>query len=156
MIGSLDVESLYPSLNIDRCVEVIKQKLFLSRMEFSNLQWKEIALYLRYNMDEREIQQSAFRDILPSRRYKRRPPLFTRSGSCNIKKIRHQPWIFHQQRDPDRYMVRDMYCEAVGIMIKRTMELHDFRIDSEIYRQSKGGAIGMDLTGVVSDIYMCE
>jgi len=42
------------------------------------------------------------------------------------------------------------------VMIKRTMELHDFQLDGTIYRQSKGGAIGMDLTGVVSDIYMCK
>ena len=34
--------------------------------------------------------------------------------------------------------------------------IHDFKVDEVIHRQSEGGAIGMDLTGVVSDIYMCE
>ena len=52
--------------------------------------------------------------------------------------------------------MRTMFCEAIGIMINRTMELHDFQIDGTIYRQKEGGAIGMDLTGVVSDVYMCE
>ena len=34
--------------------------------------------------------------------------------------------------------------------------MHDFQFDGHIYRQLKGGAIGMDLTGVIADIYMCE
>ena len=49
-----------------------------------------------------------------------------------------------------------MFCEAIAIMVKKTMTLHDFVVDGLIYRQSEGGAIGMDLTGVVSDIYMCH
>ena len=34
--------------------------------------------------------------------------------------------------------------------------LQDYQIDGEVYRQAEGGSIGMDLTGVVSDIYMIE
>ena len=29
-------------------------------------------------------------------------------------------------------------------------------LDGEIYRQTSGGSIGLDLTGVISDIYMCH
>ena len=35
------------------------------------------------------------------------------------------------------------------------MSLHDFHFDGDIYRQKSGGSIGLDLTGVLSDIYMC-
>ena len=41
-------------------------------------------------------------------------------------------------------------------MIVHVMSLHDFHFDSVIYRQRTGGSIGLDLTGVVSDIYMEE
>ena len=41
-------------------------------------------------------------------------------------------------------------------MIVKTMSLHDFRFDGKVYRQRRGGSIGLDLTGVISDIYMCE
>ena len=150
-VGSLDVESLYPSLNIEKCVGVIKEKLFGCDMDFENLRWKEIALYLKYN-DETNIE---FQQYLPRRRFNRRPPKFTRSGSMNNQKIRHSPWIFPTQT-PDERTTKKMFCEAVGIMIEKTMHLHDFQIDGVIYRQREGGAIGMDLTGVVSDIYMCE
>jgi hypothetical protein len=56
---------------------------------------------------------------------------------------------------PDEEVVRRMFCIAVGVMVKRTMELHDFVIDGKIFRQKRGGSIGLDLTGVVADIFMC-
>ena len=154
VIGSLDVESLYPSLNIPKCVEVIKKKLISCTMDFENLEWKEIMLYLRYNLKEEEVVRNGYQDFLPRRKYHRRPPLFIRSGSNNNMKIRYQPWIFPPK--PEEWMIREMFCEAIATMIRRTMELHDFQIDGEMYRQREGGSIGMDLTGLVSDIYMCE
>ena len=52
--------------------------------------------------------------------------------------------------------MRVMFCIAIEMMVKRTMSLHDFEFDGSIYKQMKGGSIGLDLTGVVSDIYMCD
>ena len=34
--------------------------------------------------------------------------------------------------------------------------MHDYRFDGQMYQQNEGGSIGLDLTGVVSDIYMSE
>ena len=48
-----------------------------------------------------------------------------------------------------------MFCLAFKCLIKVTMSTHDFYFDGQIYRQKSGGSIGLDLTGVVSDIYMC-
>ena len=48
-----------------------------------------------------------------------------------------------------------LFCVAIGVMVRRTMELHDFSIDGKIFRQKRGGSIGLDLTGVVADIFMC-
>ena len=33
---------------------------------------------------------------------------------------------------------------------------HEFQFDGTIYRQSSGGSIQLDLTGVLSDVYMCH
>ena len=84
-----------------------------------------------------------------------RPPKFETSGSSTTKETRFEPWIF-DVGDPSDVEVRVMFCVAVGIMVKRTMELHDFSIDGRIFRQKKGGSIGLDLTGVISDIFMCR
>ena len=43
---------------------------------------------------------------------------------------------------------------AIRMMIEKTMSLHDYVYDKKIIRQKEGGSIGLDLTGVVVDIYM--
>ena len=47
-----------------------------------------------------------------------------------------------------------MFCKAIQIIIVKTMSLHDIIFNGKIYRQEKGGAIGLDLVGVVASIYM--
>ena len=58
--------------------------------------------------------------------------------------------------EPESMTVREMFCDALGCMIVKAMKLHDFKFDGQIYRQKEGGAIGMDLRGVIADVYMCE
>ena len=49
---------------------------------------------------------------------------------------------------------KDVYSSAIRIMIEKTMNLHEYVDDGNIIRQKEGGSIGLDLTGVVSDICM--
>ena len=42
------------------------------------------------------------------------------------------------------------------VMIQKTMSVHDFQLDGKLYRKRGGGSIELDLTGVVSDLYMLE
>ena len=91
VVGSLDVVSLYPSLNIPRCARVVRDALFESNLEFRNLQWKEIALYFRYHLDQRDIMTEGLGWICPRRRHDRRPPMFVSSGSDRGKNKRYGP-----------------------------------------------------------------
>ena len=61
MVGSLDVESLYPSLDITRCAKVVSRKLYESDLKFTDLNWKEIALYLVFHLSEEELQEEQIR-----------------------------------------------------------------------------------------------
>ena len=124
IVGRLDVNSLYPSLNVDRCVEVVKEKFYQSELVFVDLEWKEVALYLKYHMTDNEIRTVGLRDYVPTSRFNRRPPLFTRSGSQSNRKIRHSTWRF-PSIPPDEIILRKMFCEAVAVIVKRTMRLHD-------------------------------
>ena len=84
VIGSLDIEALYPSLDIEKCASVVSEKLYESEITFANLQWEEIGLYLRYMMTDEELQTKQLSEHVPKRRNRRgRPPLFHASGSDN-------------------------------------------------------------------------
>ena len=156
IVASLDIDALYPSLDIKECTKSILRKLFESDIVFENLQWIDIVLYLRYRMNDEEWEKKEYREYCPTRKTKKGPkPKLTGSGTSNSRETRMNAWIFKNETPSDE-MVRKMFCDAIGIMIEKTMEMHDYKYDGKIYRQMKGGAIGMDLTGVIADIYMCE
>ena len=152
-VGSLDVTALYPSLDMKNCVKVIGARLYNSEMVFQNLQWKEIALYLKYHLSIEECTDDDMRRYLPRRKYKGKNPIFVCSGSKNDSKERYEPWMFDSD-GPDEIQMRKMFCKAMEIIIMKALSLHDFTFNGKIYRQEKGGAIGLDLVGVVASIYM--
>ena len=155
IIGSLDVDALYPSLNIDRCARVFRNKLFESKLKFPGLSWKSIALYLHYRVSEQDLVEEGIQEYCPQRRTNRgHPPEFWANGVKRDDHERFGPWVF-SSTPPDEITVRRMFCIAIENMIKVTMSLHDFQFEGTIYRQNTGGSIGLDLTGVLSDVYMC-
>ena len=155
ILGSLDVKSLYPSLNIEKCAKVIRDRLNESKFQFIGQDWKEITLYLRYHMSEEELKEEGILHFCPKRKHNGKPPEFTSSGSDQRIIKRHGPWRF-LTKAPDSKETKYMLCIAIERMIRRIMRSHDFEFAEEIYRQNVGGAIGLDLTGVLADIYMCQ
>ena len=140
-MGNLDVDALYPSLDIERCSEVVSNKHLESEITFERLDWKEIALYLRYHMDEDEIQREGYGVVCPVRRSNLgRPPIFTTSGSSKDDSKRLDPWVFGK-RPPSRRKIRRMFCYAIRLMMRETMKSHDFQFNGHVYRQREGGSI---------------
>ncbi len=106
-------------------------------------------------MDDNGLQEAGFTPFCPRWRKRGKPPFFITSGSSSKCDIRYGPWIFPRKK-PGGEKSRYMFCRAIEVLICKTMSLHDLNFDSQIYRQAAGGSIGLDLTGIVSDIYMCE
>ena len=71
IVGSLDVDALYPSLDIERCARVVGQKLYDSDLTFPLLDWREISLYLVFYLTEEEIGLRRLTGCLPRRRTNR-------------------------------------------------------------------------------------
>ena len=67
---------------------------------------------------------------------------------------RHQPWIFPNLSTVSIEMKRKMLVEAVRVVLRTLLETHTYNFAGEIRRQREGGAIGMELTGVVAQIFM--
>ena len=81
IIGSLDVNALYPSLDIKTCAKVFRDKLFESKMSFPGLSWKDCGLYLRFHMDEEDLIREGIVEYCPRRRtLVGHPPEFQASG----------------------------------------------------------------------------
>ena len=154
-IGSLDIEALYPSLDIPKCAEVVSQELYKSDIEIKNINWKEVMLYLRYMLDDNKIRKKGLWRFCPKRRCAvGRPPTFTSSGSVTDREERFKSWKFRKVK-PCRDIIRIMFCEAIRILIRETISNHAFQFNGNIFKQETGGAIGLELVGVIANIYMC-
>ena len=132
IVGSLDVDSLYPSLDIRHSVRVVREVLFDSDLKFEKLDWKEIALYLKFHLADDEIAEERLGRICPYARSDRgRPPTFSASGSDADMRVRHGPWVF-RQKNPGQRLIRRMFCVAVRVVIEKTMSVHKFQLDEVI------------------------
>ena len=67
---------------------------------------------------------------------------------------RFDPWLFGDTV-PDNETTKRMFSIAIGILVTETVTNHVYRYDSKILKQEEGGAIGLELVGVVANIYMC-
>ena len=107
-------------------------------------------------MSDAELNEKEYKKYCTNRKTMRGPrPKLTGCGMANSREDRMKAWIYRKEV-PNDDIVRMMFCDAIGVMIEKTMEKHDYKFNGKIYRQKQGGAIGMDLTGVIADIYMCE
>ena len=155
IVGSMDVEALYPSLDIDFTVEKVCEVLYESAVKFEGVDYKELGLYLSLVKNDDELRRMGLLDVCPKRRYRRGPrPNITGCGTKEDAEERHRPWIFPNISAISYETKREMFVEAVRIVLKVLLETHTYEFAEVIKRQRKGGPIGMELTGVVAQIFM--
>ena len=153
-VGSLDIEALYPSLDIEKCAKIITKELYEGEIMIENVEWKEVMLYLRYMLDDDELTAKDLWEYVPKRRTNRgRPPTFISSGSDLHEEERLKSWVF-PELEPDENIKKKMFADAIGVLIIKTISNHVYQYNSTIFKQVEGGAIGLELVGIIANIYM--
>ena len=83
-------------------------------------------------------------------------PKITGCGSKLKRSERFECWNPSERNasdaEPDKK--RKMLTEALRIVIKFIMKNHVYEFDNKIHKQSKGGAIGVELTGDLTKVFM--
>ena len=155
VIGSMDVEALYPSLDIDFTIDKVCELLYESSVEYEGLNLKELGLYLSLVMNDNELQEKEIHTGCPTRQHRRGPrPNLTGCGTTEKEEDRHRPWLFPDQENISKDLQRRMFVEAMRVVLKALLETHTYEFAEVVRRQTKGGAIGMELTGVIAHIFM--
>ena len=78
----------------------------------------------------------------------------TGCGKEENKEKRHAHWIFPDVSRTDEGTKRRMLVEALRIVLKKLLKTHAYEFAEQIRVQRRGGPIGMELTGVVAQIFM--
>ena len=152
IVGSMDVEALYPSIDIEfaveRCIELLRE----SGIQYTNIDFDELGLFLAFNDTEENLKTLDLWKYCPTRvRKNGRQPVFTASGINSNTSLRWRSWIKCEIRPDD---VTNMLTHALSITLKYTLNNHICEFNSELFKQQNGGAIGVGVAGDVATLFM--
>ena len=151
-IGSLDVEALYPSLEINQCSKLCGEMVSESGLKFEGVDWVWVAKYVALCWTREEVNRRELGELVPYKKSKRgfKPTLLT--VSIDDKKER---WRFG--KTPDKYTSEDkkqLMQALVEITVSATFANHFYKWKGQIYKQEAGGPTGLRGTGSCAKISM--
>ena len=153
VIGSMDVKSLYPSLDIQLVIDVVGEEFDRSDIKIEGVEYDEVGLYISLNKNSEYIDRVNLSEYCPKRKRRRRKPMMTGSGSAKNKEKRFEPWL-PAEKKPNIFVAKIMIKEALKIVLHLIMDNHMYHFNNVLRKQVKGGAIGLDLTEVIARIFM--
>ena len=119
-----------------------------AKLKFSNINRKEAVQYVALNFSREEIAKEGLTQVIPTKQPGTNIRLAARegdqSGLFNYTNVR-------DVTDDDLTMVMGMIISKITHV---NMSNHFYTFQGNVYKQSKGGAIGSELTGEVSRLYM--
>ena len=94
ILGSADVDALYPSLDVPFTVDKVCDMFNESDVTYENINYNELGLYIALNKTQEEIEDLGLSDMCPKRRSRRGPrPNVTGCGCIVNENERYKPWI---------------------------------------------------------------
>ena len=154
IVGSADVKALYPSLDVAFTVDKVCEVFYESGVRVEGVNVEELGLYLSVSLKEDELIEEGIARYCPKRKSNRgRAPSITGSILEEKKEKRFMSWKPASDQ-PDEVATRRMLTEAMRVALLFIMKNHVYTFDGTVRKQAKGGAIGLELTGVLAQIFM--
>ena len=151
----MDVKSLYPSLNIEHTIKVVCEMFESSTVDIDGIDFEEISFYIAVTMNQDEINQTGLADFCPKRKATRgRRPKITGVGTLNEKEKRYAPYTMPDTSTFTNEIKRRMISTALSVALTFVMKNHVYNFNNELRKQREGGAIGLELTGLLARIFM--
>jgi hypothetical protein len=157
VIGSMDVAALYPSLDIGRSVKIIEKMIKESKLEV-DVSVKDMDAHIVSTHSQKQIDERGLADVCSRRRSNRgtRPGITGAMMTGSDKeKEECQSWD-PPLREPTGVEKREMLAMVIGQSVSFVMTNHVYSTEDIIRKQSKGGAIGLRMTGEIARIVMLE
>ena len=150
------MKALYPSLDIPFAAKKIAEEFRQSKVniERDSIDVYQLGLYLVLNYSEEELIDCCLKDYCPSRiNVRGRKPNITGQVLASNEK-KESMWHPPIQSHPDESIVKAMIAKALEAGINVVMRTHVYKFAGETRAQTKGGAIGLELTGEIAGVFM--
>ncbi|CAI9727488.1 Hypothetical predicted protein [Octopus vulgaris] len=113
MVGSMDVVSLYPSMDVDLALEKCVEMINKSKVEFRNVNTEELGLLLRLTYDNEYLDKHDLSSFCPSRRL--------RGSHAFPPKLQKKTLRVHAMRSnlesysPSEFVSKQLFLNIYGI-----------------------------------------
>ena len=151
VIGSLDIVKWYPSMEIKRILEIVKELIIEAEIEVEIVDYERLSIYIAANLDKNEIENEKLEQVIHRRKEGKRAGLTNKH--ILVTEGENSQWE-EPKRKPNKFERKKMLAVAICIGVKLVMENHIYQFGGELRKQRKGGPIGVELTGALADLVM--
>ena len=148
---SMDVKALYPSMEWEEITKSVQIMIEESDMEIESIDMQEVGKYLAVTMDKDSIKHEGLQHVIPQRKNENNHRI---TVSYLNDKRNDDEWL--SARKPGKRQQRKMIGLAVAEGIRICLENHMYCVGDSKYLQTRGGPIGLELTGAVSRPFMAR
>ena len=161
IIGSMDIQSFYPSIDPVRAAEICRLMFIESKVEVLNVDHDELAFYVAKEVEIEKISDLEVCDVVYTRKkrkyvknvVKKVKIKVNKNKSFKKKKDPKSAWV-KPKRNPNVNEVKILLGLALESLILTCMQNHIYQFNGQYRIQKKGGPTGLDLTGLVADVFM--
>jgi hypothetical protein len=153
---SQDVVGLYPSIIAETAGDIIEEAIKESKVEYQNVEWEQLETYLAITLTNEEKEELEIVDVLPKKTKKGGRGITLNYMKTEKHKDGTKKWSYEGKRKATKEERRKMLARTIKKMIIKIMKNHLYQFNGKVYKQRKGGPIGLLLTGTISPIVMLK
>lgn len=131
-----------------------------SELTFDDIDYKEVGKYLAIHLTPEEISDNNLIIVIPTRRKELngpvrgvKPTVAYLENDLDSKKEPKWEWR-GKRKNPTQLQKKRMIARTMEIVVNTIMSNHLYQFDSRVFKQVKGGPIGMEITGVLARLVM--
>ena len=136
-------------------MEAVRKAIEKSNVQWHNVDTKQLVRFIAMSLSKEQVISEELVEVIPVPK-----GTTTFHSYTNPKKRAKTTNGDNQFHDPVRNPTKEEVQKCIGIMVAETVKVcmsnHYYTIGGQIRVQSMGGAIGSDLTGEVTRVYMLQ
>ena len=155
VIGSMDVEALYPSITRRMAIAAITKAIIESKPKWESIDYKLLSKYIGITHEWDIITAHKLENVIQKPKTKTSLNSFS-NPSARTKECNHENQFHPPIREPNESEKKLMLAIAIAHTVSECMRNHFYKIGSETKGQTDGGAIGSRLTGEAANVTMIQ
>jgi hypothetical protein len=155
VVISQDVKALYPSLDWEDVIEIVGKLIEETDVKFENMDYRVLGKYLAIHLTPEEITKNNLKTVIPKRVKSGGPTPGMAYLESDLDRNKQEKWSWKGKRKvPSSLQKKRMLARAMEVAVRVILSNHLYQFNGIVYRQQKGGPIGLELTGVLARMTM--